>query len=253
MKLVFLGASGAVPSADDGNVSFALAAGEASLLVDASGNPAQSLLRAGFDPLALDALVITHAHTDHIYGLPSLVHVLWLMGRRKPLRVLSNAATAERARSLCGVLGLLEKPRLFPIEWIMDEGLDTALPGGCSLRLFPVEHSVPTSGLRVTHQGRLLVYSADTRPCPRVAAEAAGAAALVHEASATAEWEAALNEAGHSSGRQAAEAARAAGAQTLFLCHFDRAKAAPADVRREAAALFAGRVVVPVPLEPCEV
>lgn len=253
MKLVFFGTGGAVASADDGNASFALGLAEASLLVDASGNPVQSLLRAGFDPASLHGLVLTHAHTDHLYGLPSLVHALWLLGRREPLTVWCNHDTARLGRALCDVLGLFGKPRMFPVSWVTGEELDVQLPGEATLRLFPVLHSAPTCGLAVADARRRLVYSADTGPCERVVTEAAGVDALIHEASGTADDEASLTAAGHSSGRQAAEAARRCRARRLFLCHFDRKLAAPQAVAEEASAAYSGEVVIPAPFTAYEI
>lgn len=253
MKLVFFATGGAVPSADDGNVSFALRLAEASLLVDASGNPVQSLLRSEIDPLALHGVVLTHAHTDHLYGLPSLLHATWLLGRREPLSVYCDAETAQQARALCDVLGLFAKPRMFPVRWISGAELEAPLPGRAVLRLFPVLHSVPTCGLAVAEARRRLVYSADTGPCERIVTEAAGAEALIHEASATADHEASLNAAGHCSGRQAAEAARQADVARLFLCHFDRKLAAPQAVAEEAAAAYSGEVVIPAPFTAYEI
>jgi ribonuclease Z len=245
MRLIFFGTSGAVPSAGSGNVSLGLVLDGCCLLVDASGNPVQSLLRAGIDPLELEGVVLTHTHIDHLYGLPSLLHALWLMGRTRPLRFFSNSATAEAARGLFEVFQLTSKPGLFSLVWETGEELETLLPGGALLRLFPVEHSVPTSGVKLTEAGRALVYSADTGPCRRVAAEASGAAGLIHEASACAGDEDRLNRAGHSSGRQAAEAARRAGVKCLFLCHFDLKRSGAEEVRKEAAESFKGRLVVP--------
>jgi len=247
VRIVFFGTCGAVPSASDGNVSFGVMLEAASLLVDASGNPVQSLLRAGFEAMSLHGVVLTHAHTDHLYGLPSLVHVLWLLGRQKPLSIFCNSETARRGQALCDVLGLFEKPRMFPVRWVTGEELQVKLPGEATLRLFPVLHSTPTCGFKLTEGERCLVYSADTGPCERIVAEASGADALIHEASATADHEASLNAAGHSSGRQAAEAARRAGARKLFLCHFDLKLAQPQRVADEAAAACSGTIVVPTP------
>jgi ribonuclease Z len=251
MKIVFFGSAGAVPAADNGNVCFAVQAGAAALLVDASGNPVQSLLRAGLDPRTLDALALTHAHTDHIYALPSLIHCLWLSKRDKLLRILADPSTREKAVRLLEQFDLLKREGLFPLEW--SEGRESGLEIAGSLRveLFPVKHSVPASGLRLEGDGATCVYSADTAPSASLTAAAAGCRVLIHEASGDAGREDALNAAGHSSAGQAGEAAARAGAKRLFLCHFDtRFGPAPEELAREARARFAGEVIIPESFRP---
>lgn len=247
MELVFFGACGSIPSGASGNVSFLVRERGWSLLVDASGNPAQSLLRAGEDPRDLDCLVLTHVHTDHLYGLPSLVHALWLMGRKKPLTVLANPETRDRARGLLSVFGLLDREGLFPLLFLFPEG-GYGLPGGGNIRLHPVRHSAPTCGFRLEGRGPSLFYTADTGPLPGDFWVGKGAEILIHEASGGAGEEEALNASAHSSSRQAAEAARACGARALVLCHLPPGEAAARDLVREAeGVLGAGGALVPRP------
>jgi ribonuclease Z len=68
--------------------------------------------------------------------------------------------------------------------------------------------------------GRSIVYSGDSAPTHEVEQLAHRATVLIHEATVGAELEAEANKWGHSSARQAAELARAAEVQELFLTHF---------------------------------
>lgn len=68
--------------------------------------------------------------------------------------------------------------------------------------------------------GRSIVYSGDTAPSEEVRKLARKATLLIHEATTMADLESEGNRWGHSSARQAAELARAAEVETLFLTHF---------------------------------
>ena len=245
MKVVFFGTAGAVQSASDGNVCFALKGESCSLLVDASDSPVHNLLKAGLDPLALDAVVLTHSHTDHIYGMPSLIHNLWLMKRGKPLRIISNTHTATKTKELLELFGLLTREGLFPFEWIDGENGAVEMETSLTVKLFPVYHSVPTSGVRF-EEGAAFVYTSDTAPFDGVTAASRGCRALIHEASGDSSREKYLNQAGHSSARQAGEAAAQSGVGRLFLCHFDYfGGPSPEELRREAQSRFSGEVIIP--------
>jgi len=246
MKVIFYGTAGAVQSAEDVNVSFGVVGEKGSVLVDASGNPAQSLLKSGITAAALDALVLTHAHPDHLYALPSLIHNLWLMKRSRPLTILCNSTTETRAKQLIDVFSLFSRKGMFPFEWNpMDEGIFDGIPG-MRVSLFPVNHPVAASGVKIETTASALVYSADTGPCERLVEAAAGANALIHEATGGSRSEVALNADGHSSGRQAGMCAQRAGVETLFLCHFDYATGLPVEeIEQEARTAFGGRVIVP--------
>ncbi len=246
MTVTFFGTAGAVQSLSNTNTSFVVRVTDFDLLVDCSGSPVGSLLRVGVEPRSLGAVLLTHAHTDHIYAFPSLVHNLWLMGREKPLTVLGNRHTLSKTMELCAPLGVLSKKNLFPIRWVEQDDESCSTEPGCEITLFPVEHSVPTSGVRITADGVTLVYSCDTSPSSRVLNEARGTDTLIHEASGTAHRERELNGKGHSSGRQAGVQARNAGVQTLFLCHIDPTEEeSPETIRQEAASEFTGRVLLP--------
>jgi ribonuclease Z len=245
MRVVFFGTAGAVQSASDGNVCFALQGQRCSLLVDASGSPVRNLLKAGFDPLSLNALVLTHSHTDHIYGVPSLIHNLWLMKRDKPLKIISNSQAAAKTKELLELFGLPRKEGMFPLEWTDGEKGVVEMGTSLAVRLFPVSHSVPTSGVRI-EEGSALAYTGDTAPCEGLVEAARGCQLLIHEASGSSGREKYLNQAGHSSARQAGEAAARSGVGRLFLCHFDYHIGPPPHVLREEAQVsFKGEVIVP--------
>ncbi len=246
MNVIFFGTAGAVQTIDDANVSFCVIGGKGSILVDASGNPAQSLLKSGITADALNALVLTHAHPDHLYALPSLIHNLWLMKRSTPLTILCNPDTETKAKALIEVFSLFSRKGMFPFMWIpMEAGTFKDIPG-MRVSLFPVSHPVPASGVKIETTQAALVYSADTGPCERLLEAAAGADALVHEATGRSQSEPALNPDGHSSGRQAGLCAKRAGVKKLFLCHFDYASGVSVEeIEREARAAFGGTVIVP--------
>jgi len=96
----------------------------------------------------------------------------------------------------------------------------------------------PEQVMGPTREGRKLVISGDTAPCEALRVAAHEADVLVHEATFTEADIERARETGHSTARQAAELARAAGVRMLALVHLSTRHSA-ADCKAEARAVFA--------------
>jgi ribonuclease Z len=97
----------------------------------------------------------------------------------------------------------------------------------------------PTTLVGPTRRGRRIVITGDTRPCAATIDAARGADVLVHEATFAEEEAARAKETGHSTAREAALVAAAAGVRRLVLTHFSaRYSRDSSELDREAKAVF---------------
>ncbi len=100
----------------------------------------------------------------------------------------------------------------------------------------------PDQVLGEPRRGRRIVYTGDTAPCQATEVFAHEADLLVHEATFLDDELARARETGHSTARQAAEVASAAGVKLLALTHLST-RYFPRDIRDEARAVFPDTLV----------
>jgi ribonuclease Z len=246
-RMIILGSGTALPDRERDNTSMAWETESGLLLIDCGGRAYQQLLKAGLDPLSLRGVILTHAHPDHIYGLPALVFHLWLAGYERTLPIMANAPTLAVVRRLCDALDLEQKGHMCAVRWLaVDDAPETVVEETADYRLLstPVEHSVPCLGLRIEDRrsGRQLVYSSDTVPCATLEALARNAHLLIHEATTNDPGQGS----GHTTPYQAGELAVRAGVERLALIHYSAEYTTPEEdaVAQVRAAGFGGEVTI---------
>lgn len=218
VKLIVLGTAASVPDSEHDTIGLVLRGPDWAVPIDCGGSPLHKLARHGIALDEIRALVFTHRHADHLYGLPMLIQGLWLGGRTERLPVYGPAETLDVGRQLLSLMGLADQEGMFDLEMHpvpLREKRSVLKVGGVRISSSPVSHGkAMTLALRMdnAHSGGSVVYSADTEPCPSLVRLATGADLLIHEATG--------DSAGHSSPAQAADVAREAGVSCLRLIHY---------------------------------
>ncbi|MFK4996787.1 MBL fold metallo-hydrolase [Bacillus sp. N9] len=64
------------------NTSLCVSTSKEHVLIDVSGNPSTRLKQKNIDLSDVSAIIFTHFHIDHVYGLPSLLWGMWLEHRK---------------------------------------------------------------------------------------------------------------------------------------------------------------------------
>ena len=238
-KLIVLGSGAALADALRDNTYMVLQGQSSSVLVDCGGSPLHKLQSVGVDLDSLDALIVTHHHPDHVYGVPVLLLGLWLHGRKETFPIFGPQRTVRAISSVMDSLGWRDWPGGMPVDFHeveMREGQRVIASPEFEITIAPVEHFVPTIAVRAMSRdtGGTIVYSSDTEPCEALARLAQGADLLFHEATG--------DYAGHSTPAQAGAMARRCGAGKLVLIHFSALESEFQSLRAAAEAEFEGPV-----------
>ena len=173
--------------------SILVEAGGRKFLFDCGRGATQRLYQLQIPYNDVDALFLTHLHSDHTVGIADLWLTGWVMGRHVPLRVWGPAGTIE-------MMDHLQKAYAFDVHIRRD--VDEQLPAdgakieahdigqgvaydqdGVKITAFTVDHGVvkPAFGYRVDYAGHSVVLSGDTRFSENLIQFAQGTDVLVHE------------------------------------------------------------------------
>ena len=102
LSVTFLGTGGAVPTTQRNTSALVVRRAGDRFLFDAGEGTQRRMMRfgTGFD---LDAVFLTHAHGDHVLGLPGLLQTLDFNDREAPLPIHAPAGAVRQVRELARV------------------------------------------------------------------------------------------------------------------------------------------------------
>jgi ribonuclease BN (tRNA processing enzyme) len=231
MKLTILGASAARPNGGDASSGYLVQSETTAIMLDC-GSGVVSQLQAVCDPRRLDAVVISHLHSDHTLDLVALRYGLKYAppGPIAPIPLHMPPDGTDFLARLGAVFAIGAEAHsdfwadTLSIREYRDhlERGEPLVIGDLTLHFAPMQHYVPAWAIRVEEAGtgRSLTYSADTGPAGPLAEFAAGCDLLLCEATLLAQspgsdpahW-------GHLTATEAGEIATAAGVKQLVLTH----------------------------------
>jgi ribonuclease Z len=197
-RVTLLGTGVPIPRPDRFGPATLIEAGDQTILIDAGRGATIRLFELGVPIGRIDALLLTHFHSDHTVGIPDLWLTGWLgsyfAGRQKPFHVIGPTGTSELMRHLQAAYGrdidirvedekLAREHAAIKTEEFAQEGL-VYHSGGLRVIAFTVDHGdaiKPAYGYRIECDDRCAVISGDTRYNENVVKFSTGADLLIHE------------------------------------------------------------------------
>jgi ribonuclease Z len=202
LHVALCGTGSPFPDANRAGPCTLVQAGRRLFVFDAGNGAVRNIGRMGFNHGRIDAVFLTHFHSDHIDGLGELLLQRWVAGtNRQPVPVHGPTGVAQVTD------GLMQAYRLDQGYRVAHHG-DATVPGSgfgavartfattgaepvvllrdadLEISAFAVDHAPvhPAVGYRIRYKGRSVVLSGDTKPSDAVRSAATGADLLLHEA-----------------------------------------------------------------------
>jgi ribonuclease Z len=206
LHISLCGAGGPMPSTNRSGPCVAVMAGEQLFIIDAGTNGARNLGRMGFNQGDIEAIFLTHFHSDHIDGLGEMAMLRWVAGNHSsPLPVYGpegvadvvagfNQAYAKDAAHRTDHHGTAAVPPsgtgMSAVSFALpeaDESLTVYANDNLKIEMISADHFpiTPAVAYKFTYKDRSLLISGDTVKSPAIEKHSAGVDLLVHEALST--------------------------------------------------------------------
>ena len=191
-------------------------------LVDCGENVQVQLKRYKISKARLDNILISHLHGDHVFGIFGMLSTMALDGRVAPLYIYAPRDFASVLRFFMGHFGEGVKYEIHHIPLSMKEPERIIALRNCEVWAFPLQHRIDCFGyqIRWLKTGQMAAYCSDTAVFPEEAQWLKGTDLIYHEATFADEHVDLAHKMFHSTAREAATVAAAAGAKKLVLGHF---------------------------------
>jgi ribonuclease Z len=196
--VTLLGTGTPIPVPGRFGPSTLIEAGDQTILIDAGRGATIRMFQLGVPIGRIDALLLTHFHSDHTVGIPDLWLTGWLTShfgaRQGPFNVIGPAGSEVLMRHLelayAGDIEIRVADEKFAREnaaiTVKEFAGDGPVyeKGDLRITAFTVDHGEaikPAYGYRIDYRGRAAVVSGDTRYNENVVRYAQAADLLIHE------------------------------------------------------------------------
>lgn len=197
-RITLLGTGVPIPSPERFGPATLIEAGEHTILIDAGRGATIRMFQIAVPIGQIDALLLTHFHSDHTVGIPDLWLTGWLNGyfgaRQKPFHVIGPPGTTELMNHLEAAYcrdveirvadeKLAREHAMITTQEFAGDGL-VYEAGELRIIAFTVDHGAaikPAYGYRIEYQDRVAVISGDTQYNENVVKFGTGVDLLIHE------------------------------------------------------------------------
>jgi len=203
LHVLLCGAGGPLPDPSRSGPCVGVVAGKQLFVVDAGTNGLRNLVRLRMPVGAIEAVLLTHFHSDHIDGLGEMATIRWVNGNNtRPLTVIGPEGVQEVVEGFNhayrqdavyrtrhhgdkvappGGAGLVAQAFPLPPDGVLETVYEQ---GDLAIKAFAVDHApvVPAVGYLFSYRGRSVLVSGDTAKSPNLEQFARGVDLLVHEA-----------------------------------------------------------------------
>ena len=165
-----------MPQPDRVNSGYLLEADGRLIQFDCGGGVSAAFRRAGFDPLRVERIIISHTHPDHISDLPLYVQMLYLAGRKTAFDIHLPQEAVKPVQDWFRALYLLPEKLPFDIGFVPVTADDPIALGEVTIRPISNRHLAGYASILaenrldnrmqcfsylITVGGKSVLYSAD--------------------------------------------------------------------------------------------
>jgi len=151
LELLFLGTGASVPSRNKSTSCIAVRNGSDIILMDCGEGSQKQIMISPFSFMKIRAILITHLHGDHVFGLPGLLQTMSLSGRKDPITIYGPPGIRRCVETFMEVT---EGETVYPMEIIEVSGGESFNVKDMEVSVYKTEHNIVSVGFTIKEKDR---------------------------------------------------------------------------------------------------